>query len=151
MLKPLTLFAAAAAALSLPAFAADEAPAAGGAPADAAAAARTQDPYAANIVRLSKISVDPAQVDAYKAFAAEVGRESMRLEPGVRVLYSVQEKERPTEFAILEIYASEEAYRRHIQTAHFKKYKEGTRLMVKKLELIDCHALVPEALIKPMR
>lgn len=143
MLKHFAFIAASAAVLSCPAFAADEVPAAG-------AAAAQADKYAQNIVRLSKISVDPAQVEAYKIFAAEVGRESMKNEPGVRVLYSLQEKNNPTEFAILEIYASQEAYQHHIQTPHFKKYKEGTLKMVKHLELVDCNALVPEALIKPV-
>ena len=117
----------------------------------AAAAAPAVDfaRYAGNIVRLSKIKVDPTKLEAYKAFAAEVGRESMRLEPGVRVLYSLQEKKDPTSFAILEIYESEEAYRHHIQTPHFRKYKEGTADMVTSLELVDCDPLVPEALIKP--
>lgn len=114
-------------------------------------AAPTADPYAGNIVRLSKITVDPAQVEAYKVFAAEVGRESMKNEPGVRVLYSVQEKKDPTKFTILEIYADDAAYKHHIGTAHFKKYKEGTIKMVKDLQLIDCNPLVPEALIKPAK
>ncbi len=105
--------------------------------------------YAENIVRVSRITVDPARVEEYKIFAAEVGRESMKKEPGVRVLYSVQEKKDPTQFTILEIYASDAAYKHHIETPHFKKYKTGTLEMVKKLELIDCNPLVPEALIKP--
>ena len=105
--------------------------------------------YAENIVRVSWITVDPARVEEYKVFAAEVGRESMKKEPGVRVLYSVQEKKNPTQFTILEIYENDAAYKHHIQTPHFKKYKTGTLEMVKKLELIDCNPLVPEALIKP--
>lgn len=111
--------------------------------------ADSTDPYADDIVRLSRITVDPAQLDAYLAFAAEVGRESMRREPGVRVLYSVQEKERPNEITILEIYDSPEAYQAHIKMPHFQKYKQGTLDMVKSLQLIDCTPLVPEALIKP--
>ena len=98
-----------------------------------------------------KITVDPAQVEAYKVFAAEVGRESMKNEPGVRVLDSVQEKKDPTKFTILEIYESDAAYKHHIGTAHFKKYKEGTIKMVTDLQLIDCNPLVPEALIKPAK
>ena len=117
----------------------------------AGTAAPTADPYAGNIVRLSKITVAPAQVEAYKVFAAEVGRESMKNEPGVRVLYSVQKKKEQTKCTILEIYADDAAYMHHIGTAHFKKYKEGTILMVKDLQLIDCNPLVPEALIKPAK
>ena len=106
------------------------------------------NPYSDNLVRLSKIKVDPAQLDAYKALAAEVGRESMKREPGVRVLYSMQEKRDPTQFYILEIYATQQAYKSHIQSAHFQKYKQGTIKMVQELDLIDCSPLVPEALIK---
>lgn len=136
--KTLAAFASAAC-LCCPAFAADQAPASG---------AGAANPYAGNIVRLSMITVDPAQLDAYKVMAAEVGRESMKREPGVRVLYSMQEQKDPTRFYILEIYASEAAYKHHIQTAHFQKYKQGTLKMVKDLQLIDCDPLVPEALIK---
>ncbi len=102
-----------------------------------------------NIVRLSSIRVDPAQLEEYKAAAAEVGRESMKNEPGVRVLYSMQVQKDPTQFYILEIYADEAAYKHHIATEHFQKYKKGTLNMVKDLQLIDCNPLVPEALIKP--
>ena len=53
--------------------------------------------------------------------------------------------------SILEIYSDDAAYKHHIGTAHFKKYKEGTIKMVKDLQLIDCNPLVPEALIKPAK
>jgi len=43
----------------------------------------------------------------------------------------------------LEIYADEEAYRKHIQTPHFQKYKQGTLDMVKSLELVDSTPLIP--------
>jgi quinol monooxygenase YgiN len=42
----------------------------------------------------------------------------------------------------LEIYADKEAYQSHLQTAHFKKYKEGTAKMVKSLKLIDTKPMV---------
>lgn len=105
--------------------------------------------YEGNIVRLSSIRVDPAQLAAYKEAAAEVGRESMSKEPGVRVLYSMQVQKDPTQFYILEIYADEAAYKHHISTPHFQKYKQGTLKMVKDLQLIDCTPLLPQALIKP--
>lgn len=136
MIKALSLVATCMAVISFSGFAAE-------APSTAAA-----NSYEQNVVRLSKITVSPEYLDQYKVFAAEVGRESMKREPGVRVLYSIQGK-KPTRFAILEIYANQEAYKHHIQTPHFRKYKEGTMHMVTSLELIDCDALVPEALIKP--
>ena len=39
------------------------------------------------------------------------------------------------------IYADQEAYQSHIQTAHFKEYKEETAKMVKSLKLIDVNSL----------
>lgn len=101
-----------------------------------------------NKVRLSKITVDPAQLDAYNAFLKEEIEASMRLEPGVLTLYAVSEKENPNKITILEIYADEAAYQSHLQTPHFQKYKQGTLEMVKELELIDTKALIPGLKIK---
>ena len=97
---------------------------------------RPVEPSAAenNMVRLSRIIIDPKRLEI------EV---SMRLEPGVLVLYAVAEKERPNHVTILEIYADEAAYKSHIATPHFKKYKEGTLDMVQMLELIDATPLIP--------
>ena len=94
------------------------------------------------IVRLAEIEVEPSMLEDYMAFAKEVGETSMRIEPGVLTLFSMQSKEDPCKIYILEIYADRDAYQSHIQTAHFKKYKEGTAQMVKSLKLIDSNPLV---------
>ncbi|MBO4580812.1 MAG: antibiotic biosynthesis monooxygenase [Bacteroidales bacterium] len=54
----------------------------------------------------------------------------------------MQTKEDSCKIYILEIYADKEAYQSHLQTAHFKKYKEGTAKMVKSLKLIDTQPMV---------
>lgn len=89
------------------------------------------------IVRLSKIEVEPQHLDEYMKFAAEVGEVSLRTEPGVLTMYAVSDKENPCLITILETYASEEAYRQHIASVHFLKYKQGTLHMVKSLQLCD--------------
>ena len=94
------------------------------------------------IVRLAEIEVEPTMLNDYMAFAKEVGETSMRVEPGVLTLFSMQSKEDPCKIYILEIYADREAYQSHLQTAHFKRYKEGTAQMVKSLKLIDSNPLV---------
>ena len=94
------------------------------------------------IVRLAEIEVEPALREDYMAFAKEVGETSMRIEPGVLTLFSMQSKEDPCKIYILEIYADRQAYQSHLHTAHFKKYKEGTARMVKSLKLIDSNPLV---------
>ena len=69
---------------------------------------------------------------------------SVRIEPGVKTLYAVSEKNNPTHITILEIYADTTAYKAHIQTPHFLKYKEGTKSMVRSLELVETVPLVPD-------
>ena len=95
------------------------------------------------IVRLSKIEVYPQFVDEYIKYVTEVGEISLRTEPGVLTMYAVAEKENPCKITILETYASREAYDKHIASAHFRKYKQGTLHMVKSLELTDQTPLNP--------
>ena len=97
--------------------------------------------YGERIVRLAEIEVEPEFLEEYMAFAKEVGETSVKVESGVLTLFSMQTKEDPYKIYILEIYANQEAYQNHIQTAHFKKYKEGTAKMVKSLKLIDVNPL----------
>ncbi len=98
----------------------------------------TKLPMAADgIVRLSKIEVYPQFLEEYLGYASEVGEISLRTEPGVLTMYAVQEKENPCRITILETYVSKEAYRQHISSPHFQKYKQGTLHMVKDLVLSD--------------
>lgn len=95
------------------------------------------------IVRLSKIEVYPQYLDEYMQYAVEVGEISLRTEPGVLTMYAVQDKEHPTLVTILETYVSQAAYRSHVASAHFQKYKQGTLHMVKSLQLCDQTPLNP--------
>lgn len=96
------------------------------------------------IVRLSKIEVYPQYIDEYLKFAVEVGTKSLQSEPGVLTMYAMQDKENPCLITILETYSSHEAYKSHITSDHFQKYKKGTLHMVKKLELCDQTPLNPD-------
>ena len=89
------------------------------------------------IVRLSKIEVESKYLDEYMKFATVVGEVSLRTEPGVLTMYAMSDKENPCLITILETYASQEAYKQHIASAHFQKYKQGTLHMVKSLQLCD--------------
>jgi len=100
------------------------------------------------IVRLSVVTVDPAYLETYRQFAAECGKRSMAEEPGVIFMYSMADLKQPNRISILEIYADQAAYERHIKSAHFQKYKQGTLHMVTKLELLDQTALIPEMKMK---
>ncbi|HCO66799.1 MAG TPA: antibiotic biosynthesis monooxygenase [Dysgonomonas sp.] len=108
----------------------------------------TSIPAENNKVRLSMITVDSTRLDEYNTFLKEEIEASMWLEPGVLTLYAVSEKDNPNKMVILEIYADEEAYQKHIKTSHFLKYKKGTLDMVQSLELIDTTPLIPGLKIK---
>jgi len=100
------------------------------------------------LTRLAKIVVDSAQLDSYNRFLKEEIETSVRAEPGVLTLYAVADKSKPTHITILEIYADSAAYRSHLLTPHFKKYKAGTAAMVMQLELTPVTPLVPDMKIK---
>ena len=95
------------------------------------------------IVRLSKIEVFPEFLEEYMKYALEVGEISLQTEPGVLTMYPVADKENPCLITILETYASQDAYRSHIASEHFQKYKHGTLHMVKNLVLTDVVPLNP--------
>lgn len=100
------------------------------------------------MVRVAKLVIDSAKLKSYSAFLREEIETSLKVEPGVITLYAIAEKNRPTQITILEIYADEGAYKKHIQTPHFLKYKNGTKEMVKSLELIEAIPLIPGMKIK---
>ena len=89
------------------------------------------------IVRLSKIEVYPKYLSEYMDYAKEVGEVSLRTEPGVLTMYAMSEKDNPCMITILETYTCVEAYRKHIASDHFQKYKQGTLKMVKSLQPSD--------------
>lgn len=89
------------------------------------------------MVRLAKIKVDPSQLEKYEKALQEQMATAIRTEPGVITYYAVADKNNPSNITILEIYADTAAYQSHIETAHFKKYKETVKDMVVSLQLTD--------------
>jgi quinol monooxygenase YgiN len=100
------------------------------------------------MVRLAKLVIDSAQLESYKAALKEEIETSLRLETRVISLYAVSEKDKPTHITIVEIYADTEAYKAHIKSPHFQKYKTFTKDMVKSLELAEAVPLIAEMKIK---
>jgi quinol monooxygenase YgiN len=93
------------------------------------------------VVRIAKITVDPAQLTAYQAALKEGIETAVSKEPGVLAYYAVADKNEPSHITILEVYANPEAYQKHIETPHFKKYKATVQSMVKSLELTDVNVI----------
>lgn len=103
------------------------------------------------MVRIAEIEIHSNFVDEYVALLKEESEASVRLEPGVICIYPMFEKENPTQVRLLEVYANKEAYKSHLQTSHFKHYKETTLEMVKDLKLIDMEAIDAETMSKIFR
>lgn len=97
--------------------------------------------------RISEIEIYSEHLESYNAILKEEAAASVRLEPGVISIFPLYQKENPNIFRILEIYASKEAYKAHLQTPHFKNYKTSTLKMVKTLKLVDM-AVLDESLIE---
>jgi quinol monooxygenase YgiN len=103
------------------------------------------------VVRIAKLQIDSSQLENYRAALKEHAEIAVRVEPGVITLYAVYEKNNPTHVTVFEIYANEDAYKSHLETAHFKKYKSTTKDMVKSLELIPCSPIALESKTIPLR
>lgn len=101
-----------------------------------------------NYIRLAKIVVDSARLENYKAALKEGIETAVRTEPGVLMLYAVYDIKNPTHVTVFEIYSDTDAYNSHIQTAHFKKYKNTVQNMVKSLELTDMKPIALESKLK---
>ena len=69
--------------------------------------------------RMAEIEIDPAQLEGYLAALKEQIEAAVRLEPGVLALHSVADKENPARVFVFEIYADIDAYKAHLETAHF--------------------------------
>jgi quinol monooxygenase YgiN len=94
------------------------------------------------LVRLAIIEIDSAQLESYNSFLREEIEASIRIEPGVLTLYAVSEKANPTHVTIFETYADSSAYKAHLATTHFQKYKTATMAMVKDLKLIESSTIL---------
>jgi quinol monooxygenase YgiN len=86
-------------------------------------------------VRVAEIEIDPGQSLAYLEALKEQIEAALRIEAGVVALYSVADKENPAHITVFEIYRDAEAYKTHVETEHFKKYKTVTKDIVKSLKL----------------
>ena len=100
------------------------------------------------LVRISEIEIHADYLEEYKAILKEEAEASVRLEPGVISIFPMYQKENPTGVRILEIYANREAYKSHLKTPHFQKYKTTTLKMVKSLKLVDMEVIDAETMTK---
>ncbi len=94
------------------------------------------------MVRIAELEIYPDQLDAYKAALKEEISASIGKEPGVLTLYAVSLKGHPEQIRLFETYRNLASYQAHLQSSHFKKYKERTQQMVKSLTLVETDAIL---------
>ena len=73
-------------------------------------------------VHTSLLVVKPEAVEPFRARMARHAVNS-RTEPGCLVFESHQDNARPTDFMQYEVYTSEDAFKAHQQTPHFKAFR----------------------------
>jgi 4-carboxymuconolactone decarboxylase len=100
------------------------------------------------VIQFAKLEIDSAKLATYKANLKEGIEAALKSEPGVLMLYAVSEKDHPTHITIMEIYADSAAYRSHLHTDHFLRYKSTTAAMVKHLELVPVTPVIPDMVVK---
>jgi quinol monooxygenase YgiN len=100
------------------------------------------EPADDRIVRIAELEIYPDHLDAYKAPLKEEITASIRTEPGVLTLYAISVKGHPEQIRLFEIYRDAVSYQAHLQSPHFKKYKEQTQQMVKSLTLLDTDSIL---------
>src|SRR4051795_3000961 len=88
-------------------------------------------------VRIAELEIDPAQLDGFKAAVKEEMEISVRVEPGVLAIYAVAEKDNPAKLRFFEMYADEAAFKSHIESPHFQKFRASTKDMVVSRKLIE--------------
>jgi quinol monooxygenase YgiN len=96
-------------------------------------------------VRLAELEIDPAHLESFHAAIQEGVKTAVRVEPGVLALYAVSEKDHPNRVRVFEVYTNETAYQMHLQTPHFKKFRDTTDKMVKSRRLLDAVPIVLSA------
>lgn len=99
--------------------------------------AQTQMKNPPPLVRIAELEIDPDQLIAYKNSLSDEIATSVREEPGVLMLNAVSVKDHPSQVRIFETYKDQASYESHLQSPHFKKYKETTHGMVKSLKLLE--------------
>lgn len=90
-----------------------------------------------NFVLVAELEIDPSNLEKFTAAAKEDGETAVRVEPGCLAFNVVYEKDNPGHIRFFEVYTDPDAFKAHLETAHFKKYAAVTKDMVKSRKRID--------------
>jgi quinol monooxygenase YgiN len=100
------------------------------------------DEVRGQFVLVAELEIDPSQLESFKAAAKEDGETAVRVEPGCLAFNVVYEKDNPGHIRFFEVYTDADAFKAHLETAHFKKYAAATKDMVKSRKRIDSVPMV---------
>lgn len=98
---------------------------------------KVKQPGVKSFIRVIQLEIESSKLTEYPAALEKILRTSANDEPGVWLMYGVQEKSDPTRFWILEVYESETAAGQHLNTPPYRAYKKATRDMIKSRQVID--------------
>jgi quinol monooxygenase YgiN len=107
-----------------------------------APAQKTSGQTPGRFVRIAELEIASAQLDAFKAAIREGIETAVRVEPGVLALYAIADKDNPARITVFEIYTDAEAYRTHLETPHFRRFRDTTDRMIRSRKLSDAVPLV---------
>jgi 4-carboxymuconolactone decarboxylase len=93
------------------------------------------------MVRIADIEIFPQYLEEYKAILKQEAAASIKVEPGVLIIFPMYEKENSTRIKIVEVYSNKVAYESHLQANHFMLYKTSTAKMIKSLKLADMETI----------
>lgn len=105
-----------------------------------AAGVRAQAP-ANPFIRWADLDIDPANLGSFKEAATEHGDAVIRTEPGIAAFHAVAEADNPGRIHVFEMYDDADAYRAHVQQAHFRHFRTATEKLVSSRQLHDAVAI----------
>jgi quinol monooxygenase YgiN len=82
-------------------------------------------------VVVAEVEIDPSQLESFKAAVKEDAVTAIRDEPGCLAFNAIFENDNPSHVRFFEIYADADAFKAHMESAHFKKYAATTKDMIK--------------------
>ena len=102
---------------------------------------KPKQPQLNSFVRVIQLEIELSKLADYKISLEKILKTSIHDEPGVLLMYGVQEKSEPTRFSILEVYESETAAKRHLETSQYKDYQNVSREMIKFRQAIEATSI----------
>jgi (4S)-4-hydroxy-5-phosphonooxypentane-2,3-dione isomerase len=85
-----------------------------------------------------EFEVAPPHIDEFLRLVIENGKASERDEPGCKRFDICRRRDEPNRIFLYEIYDDEAAFKAHVETPHFLKFRDATEKMVVGRKLWAC-------------